>query len=74
MAPRHEVNELAINNQPIEPPDVENEKLTAQKFDAALQYLRGEAGEVVQVDEKKLLRKIDLMVMPLMFGAYLRYI
>ncbi|KAK5125971.1 hypothetical protein LTR85_011326 [Meristemomyces frigidus] len=71
MAPNTAVNELAIINQPVEQINVEDEKLAARKVDAALQFLRAEEGEVVDVDERKLLRKIDLMVMPLMFGAYL---
>jgi len=75
MAPHNEANELGIVNEPIATLDVQDEKLAAQKVDAALQFLRheegAEEGEIVGVDEKKLLRKIDLMVMPLMFGAYL---
>lgn len=41
--------------------------------DAALKFLRKEevGDEVEYVDEKKLIRKIDLMVMPLMFWCYL---
>lgn len=72
MLSGQEANELAITNQPIEQLDAEDEKLAARKVDAALQYLRAEGGDLVEVDEKKLLRKIDCMVMPLMFGAYLR--
>ena len=32
--------------------------------DSALTFLRREGGEVVGVDEKKLVRKIDLMILP----------
>ncbi|KAK5133554.1 hypothetical protein LTR08_007593 [Meristemomyces frigidus] len=58
-------------DRPTQTPDVEDEKLGAHKVDAALQFLRAEEGEVFEIDQKKLLRKIDLLVMPLMFGAYL---
>ena len=53
--------------------DVEVEKLGGRKVDAALQFLRAEEGEIFDIDEKKLLRKVDRLVMPLMFGAYLRF-
>lgn len=72
MAPYQEANELAITNQPVDQFNVEDEKLAARKVDDALQFLRAEEGGVVEVDGRKLSRKIDLMVMPLMFGAYLR--
>lgn len=32
--------------------------------DSALTFLRNEAGEAVDVDEKKLVRKIDFMIIP----------
>lgn len=40
--------------------------------DAALEFLRrqGEAREMTAEDEKRLVRKIDFMIMPLMFGCY----
>ncbi|KAK4985120.1 hypothetical protein LTR50_006180 [Elasticomyces elasticus] len=40
--------------------------------DAALQFLRRESkvGEMTRADEKKLVRKIDLMIMPLMWCCY----
>ena len=40
--------------------------------DTALEFLRqqGEAREMTAEDEKRLLRKIDFMIMPLMFGCY----
>lgn len=49
--------------------DVVGEK---KDVDAALQFLRSE-GDVrlmTAADEKKLKRKIDWMIMPLMFGCY----
>ncbi|KAK5118934.1 hypothetical protein LTR62_000145 [Meristemomyces frigidus] len=69
MAPRFEGNVLTVANDSVD--DTHNEKSASKKADAALQYLRAGAGEVIDIDEKQLLRKIDLMVMPLMFGAYL---
>ena len=60
------------DKSPTQVLDVEDEKLGGSRVDAALQYLRAEEGEMFDIDEKKLLRKIDLLVMPLMFGAYLR--
>ncbi|TVY44230.1 Thiamine pathway transporter [Lachnellula occidentalis] len=41
--------------------------------DAALKFLRREEvdGTIVDIDEKKLVRKIDWMVMPLMFACYI---
>jgi hypothetical protein len=71
MAPRTAANEIGISNEPIETYDVADEKAAIKQADAALQFLRAEAGDAADVDQKALLRKIDWMVMPLMFGAYL---
>ncbi|KAK4938974.1 hypothetical protein LTR28_009472, partial [Elasticomyces elasticus] len=40
--------------------------------DAALQFLRraSKVAEMTRADEKKLVRKIDLMIMPLMWCCY----
>lgn len=40
--------------------------------DAALRFLKGQqiAGVLTPEDEKKLVRKIDWMIMPLMWGCY----
>lgn len=72
--PAHtEVNDLAISNEPLEQFNLEDEKLATRKVDAALQFLRAEQhGEIIDVNERRLLWKIDLMIMPLLFGAYLR--
>ena len=41
------------------------------KVDAALEFLRTEDVAVItEVDEKALVRKIDWMIMPLMWAAY----
>lgn len=45
--------------------------LSAGKADAALDFLRTEDTALLsEVDEKKLVRKIDWMIMPLMWAAY----
>ncbi|TKA28433.1 hypothetical protein B0A50_03900 [Salinomyces thailandicus] len=50
-----------------------DEKTPVKDGDAALDFLRGEAvpGEAETIDERKLVRKIDWMVVPLMFACYL---
>jgi hypothetical protein len=67
----NEVNRLADVHHSSESNAAQIGKLTFKEADAALQFLRAEEGEVIEVDGKKLLRRIDVMVMPLMFGAYL---
>ena len=50
-----------------------NEKFVDYKdVDAALAFLRDNAttGHAVDIDEKKLMRKVDWMIMPLMFSCY----
>lgn len=50
--------------------DVKN-GLKTGKVDAALEFLHGENSAVaIEVDEKTLVRKIDWMIMPLMWAAY----
>jgi hypothetical protein len=43
-----------------------------QDADAALGFLRENStpGQTIEIDEKKLMRKVDWMVMPLMFACY----
>jgi len=52
--------------------DVESKTaLAAGKADAALEFLhREDNAAFVDVDEKGLVRKIDWMIMPLMWAAY----
>jgi hypothetical protein len=39
--------------------------------DAALEFLQAEGGAILsEIDEKKLVRKIDWMIMPLMWACY----
>ncbi|EXJ59209.1 hypothetical protein A1O7_06641 [Cladophialophora yegresii CBS 114405] len=57
----------------VHPVETIDEKFVDYKdVDAALGFLRNNAasGEVVHIDEKKLMRKVDWMVMPLMFACY----
>lgn len=50
----------------------ETEKFITGQVDSALEFLHRDEGiEFIQIDEKQLVRKIDILVMPLMFGAYL---
>lgn len=46
--------------------DQEKQALRPDKVDAALEFLNNESGTVVEVDEKKLVRKIDWRIVPLM--------
>lgn len=51
--------------------EVKDISLSAGKADAALEFLRDEdTGIAVEVNEKALVRKIDWMIMPLMWAAY----
>ena len=53
--------------------DSHDEKLISyEDADVALGFLREHAssGEIDDVDDKKLMRKVDWMIMPLMFGCY----
>ena len=63
--------ELAIANAPIENFDLADEKVAIRQVDAALQFLRTE-GDVVEgeINERKLIWRIDFLVMPLMFAVY----
>jgi hypothetical protein len=47
-------------------------KPTFNDADKALDFLRSEAeiGETDLIDEKQLIRKIDFMIVPIMFGCY----
>ncbi|KAI7314689.1 major facilitator superfamily transporter [Hortaea werneckii] len=64
--------QYAIDPRPTSP-EATDEKPVVRDGDAALDFLRGEAvaGEAEAIDERKLLRKIDWMVVPLMFACYL---
>lgn len=53
--------------------EANNEKVDIKDGDKALEFLRTEAevGEGEDIDEKRLVRKIDWMIVPLMFCCYL---
>lgn len=69
MAPTNATHEAACTTSY----DGYLEKPPLQGADKALEFLRSEAieGDVEQIDEKRLVRKIDFMIMPLMFCCYL---
>jgi hypothetical protein len=52
--------------------ETDTEKPTFNDADKALAFLRAEAevGETDLIDEAQLVRKIDLMIVPIMFGCY----
>lgn len=67
---------LSAINAPVESLAVIDQKHETGNVDGALAFLRNEADtNVVDLDEKKLVSKIDWLVMPLLFGVYvLQYI
>lgn len=51
--------------------DVEDKRVNLIEVDAALEYLNREDTSVMsEIDEKKLVRKIDWMIVPLMWVCY----
>ena len=51
--------------------ETKNNLISTGKADAALDFLRSEdLAEISEVNEKALVRKIDWMIMPLMWAAY----
>lgn len=60
--------------EPIQVDEKVPEKNTYKDADKALEFLRfneeGEEGIVVAIDEKALVRKIDWMIVPIMFACY----
>jgi hypothetical protein len=65
--------DLEVSHAPDEHHDIDvgEEKLIARQVDAALPFLRQEheVGEVDLSRERRLLRKIDLLLMPFLFGV-----
>ncbi|KAJ5602277.1 hypothetical protein N7510_011811 [Penicillium lagena] len=50
---------------------IEKVEVTGQDVDEALLFLNeAPAGELIHVDDKKLMRRVDRMLMPLMFACY----
>lgn len=74
MGPDSNKLELSIPsiNGLVEPvSDKESQKLASKDVDGALAFLQNEADtNIVDVNEKQLLRKIDWLLMPLLFGVY----
>ncbi|KAI1626348.1 major facilitator superfamily domain-containing protein [Exophiala viscosa] len=66
-------NAPAVRQPVIEMP---SEKLATREVDGALAFLRNEAdASIAELDEKKLVRRIDWLIMPMLFGVYvLQYI
>jgi len=66
-------NAPAVQQPVIEMP---SEKLATREVDGALAFLRNEAdASIAELDEKKLVRRIDWLIMPMLFGVYvLQYI
>ncbi|KIW72454.1 hypothetical protein PV04_00645 [Phialophora macrospora] len=72
-----DVETIAQATRPVEQHSLEtNEKLANKEVDAALAFLRNEAdASIAELDEKKLVRSIDVRIMPMLFGVYiLQYI
>jgi hypothetical protein len=67
-----EVDHSATKSPGLASTDVYYGETVPVSVDAALQYLRNEGGiDDAQINEKALLRKIDMMVLPLMLGVYI---
>lgn len=71
--PKPRVDDIESPRQPTAVEDIAVRSDDPKNADRALDFLRKEkaGGESCDVDEKKLLRRIDFMVMPLMFSCYL---
>lgn len=63
---RHDATQLAYSETGDE------KAILVTDADEALAFLRQHAatGEVVDIDDKKLMRKVDWLLMPLMFSVY----
>jgi hypothetical protein len=66
-----DVEAIAHATRPVEQHSLEtNEKLAIHEVDGALAFLRNEAdASITELDEKKLLRRIDFRIMPMLFGV-----
>ena len=52
-------------------PDIEEKRENLVEVDAALEYLANEDTTVMgEIDEKKLVKKIDWMIVPLLWACY----
>ncbi|OAP57655.1 hypothetical protein AYL99_08393 [Fonsecaea erecta] len=72
-----DVEKIGHVNPIIEEPEFDaKEKLALDQVDGALAFLRNEAdASIAEINEKKLVRRIDFLIMPMLFGVYiLQYI
>lgn len=60
----HDITEKKVGITMESGSDFEKGIVEIPAADSALMFLRSQAGEVVDVDEKKLVRKIDVMIIP----------
>lgn len=62
---------LAVVNAPVASLADTDLKFAGHEVDGALAFLRNEADVgIAELDEKRLLRKIDWLIMPILFGVY----
>jgi protein gp37 len=73
MPKSEESPDIALATSVADRISIGDEKIAIRQVDAALQFLRQEepVGQLDEIAEKKLLRKIDWLIMPLLFGCYL---
>jgi protein gp37 len=73
MRKSEESPDIALATSVADRMSIGDEKIAVRQVDAALQFLRQEepVGQHDEIAEKKLLRKIDWLIMPLLFGCYL---
>jgi hypothetical protein len=66
-------NDIEVQTSTIARTESVDEKVIASKdVDEALQFLHANAAtaHLTEIDEKRLMRKVDWMIMPLMFSVY----
>jgi hypothetical protein len=67
-----DVEHSVKKSPPLSNIDLYHGETTPMSVDAALQYLQVEGGiDGTQVNERALMNKIDMMVLPLMLGVYI---
>jgi protein gp37 len=73
MPKSEESPDIALATSVADRTSIGDEKIAMRQVDAALQFLRQEepVGQCDEISEKKLVRKIDWLIMPLLFGCYL---
>lgn len=65
-------DDIELENSAVTSVQVDEKSIDYRDVDAALSFLRANAdtGQSVDIDENKLMRKVDWMMMPLMFACY----